>query len=244
MTKLPDVERTRRLGELLRQRYGQDRTSRDRTDVAARWLVLDEVPNAAGFAYSRTADYVAVGLWPSDGLQLIGHEVKVSRGDLKRELADPLKATGSGHYCDEWWLVLWDAKIMAGLAVPESWGIMVRQGEETEEGSLKVLKKAATLQEAGAISRSNMAVLLRRAARLSAGAWQLGEAVRLAAQHSYREGKRQGAGNLEHDLMEKLAPLKPGWRAANGSHRSWEQPTIEELCEYAASLVTQPAPTP
>lgn len=88
------------------------------------WVVLGEVSNSTGFARSRSADVVALGTWPSRGLDLHGFEIKVSRSDLLSELAKPEKADGVGKYCSYWWLVVSDAKIVDGVAIPGTWGVL------------------------------------------------------------------------------------------------------------------------
>lgn len=55
---------------------------------------------------------------------LVGHEIKVSRSDILTELADPMKAEPWARYCSRWWLVVADPGLVAGLDVPDSWGIM------------------------------------------------------------------------------------------------------------------------
>jgi len=57
-----------------------------------RYAVAAGVRSHAGFDARRTADYVAMDLWPSKGLALHGHEIKVSRSDWLRELKEPEKA--------------------------------------------------------------------------------------------------------------------------------------------------------
>lgn len=70
------AEVTAELEVLLRERYqGRD------------WAFLLQVPDGTGMAKSRTADALAMGLWPSKGLNLHGFEVKASRSDWLAELA-------------------------------------------------------------------------------------------------------------------------------------------------------------
>src|ERR1700693_1206177 len=53
--------------------------------------IVFEVAKSTGHAAHRHLDAVAMDLWPSRGLELHGIEIKVSKQDLKRELADPAK---------------------------------------------------------------------------------------------------------------------------------------------------------
>lgn len=78
---------------------------------------------------------------------LIGHEVKVSRSDVLAELADPMKAEPWARYCSRWWLVVASPALVAGLSVPEAWGIMAPpSGRRTR--SMTVLREAPLLKAA------------------------------------------------------------------------------------------------
>lgn len=92
-----------------------------------RWIRAEHVRSHAGFDARRTADFIAMDLWPSKGLTLHGHEVKVSRGDWLTELADPSKADEFRRYMDRWWLVVPDATIVRD-DLPDGWGLMVARG--------------------------------------------------------------------------------------------------------------------
>jgi hypothetical protein len=59
---------------------------------AAAWAFLEQVANGTGYAKKyRWADALAMGLWPSRGMELHGIEVKVSRSDWLRELENPAR---------------------------------------------------------------------------------------------------------------------------------------------------------
>lgn len=121
------------------------------------YAFLEEVRNAAGFDASRSCDAVAMSLWPCNGLQLHGFEVKASRGDWLRELKTPEKAAALLPFFDRWWLVLGDPTIAKTEEVPDSWGILVLYG-----GRLHLARPAAKL-DAVPVSRGFLAALLRRA---------------------------------------------------------------------------------
>jgi len=91
--------------------------------AAPEWACFRDVVNATGFAGSRRADALAMNLYPSRGLEIRGFEIKVSRGDLRKELATPDKAETIAQFCSTWYLVT-----PAGLTdkdeIPLAWGIM------------------------------------------------------------------------------------------------------------------------
>jgi hypothetical protein len=72
----------------------------------------------------RRADLIWQGVTATSGTELHGHEVKVSRPDLQRELDDPTKADAWQRYCDRWWLVVADPRLIDGLTLPNTWGVL------------------------------------------------------------------------------------------------------------------------
>jgi hypothetical protein len=104
---------------------------------------LTQVRNGTGFSKApRTADAMAMGLWPSRGLNLHGFEIKVSRGDWLRELKAPEKADELVRYCDHWWIVVPDRSLVLDGELPPTWGLMAADGRG---GSLKVVREAPVL---------------------------------------------------------------------------------------------------
>jgi hypothetical protein len=75
---------------------------RHSSPAGPRFAVAPQVRSAAGFDARRTCDFVAMDLWPSKGLHLHGHEIKVSRSDWLRELAEPEKAAEFTPYMNCW----------------------------------------------------------------------------------------------------------------------------------------------
>lgn len=90
-----------------------------------RYAVAEHVRSSASSDARRVCDFMAQDLWHSGGLALHGHEVKLSRSDWLRELADPDKAETFMRYCDRWWLVVPDAQIVRPGELPERWGMIV-----------------------------------------------------------------------------------------------------------------------
>src|SRR5512137_2876743 len=60
---------------------------------APAFILLAGVRNQTGYTRRvRTADALAVSVFPSRGLYAVGFEIKTDRGDWRRELADPEKS--------------------------------------------------------------------------------------------------------------------------------------------------------
>ncbi len=86
---------------------------------------LTQVRNGTGFArkQDRTADAIAVSCYPSRGLYLIGVEIKVSRSDWRKELADPQKAADMQKYCRYWYIAAQKGVVLLG-ELPSNWGLI------------------------------------------------------------------------------------------------------------------------
>lgn len=88
-------------------------------------FTLSEVRNGTGFErrQTRTADMLIMSTWPSRGLFAEGVEIKVSKSDLRSELANPKKAEDIAKYCARWWLATPEG-LTDGEAIPAGWGII------------------------------------------------------------------------------------------------------------------------
>jgi hypothetical protein len=146
-------------------------TERDvRVALAARYdqpeyAVLPGVADGTGHNKTRTVDAIIVSLWPSRGLWIAGVEIKVSRGDLLRELRDPAKQESVYKHCDYFYLAVGDASIVRDGDVPETWGLLVpgRGGKK-----MKVAKEAPKLTPEP-MSPAFLASILRRAHQMMTG---------------------------------------------------------------------------
>lgn len=123
---------------------------------APAWAFLEQVRNSTGVAtVTRTADAMAMSLYPSRGLELHGFEVKVSRGDWLREMKEPSKAEELCRFVDRWWLVVGDASIVRPDELPSTWGLLVPRGSGLHA------KVVAPKLEPQPMSRRFLAALLR-----------------------------------------------------------------------------------
>jgi hypothetical protein len=153
----PDLEpikwTERRVLDALMARYDV------RVGNGERYARAEHVRSHAGFDARRTADFIAMDLWPSKGLRLHGHEVKVSRSDWLAELRDPSKADEFKRHMDHWWLVVCDKRIVRD-DLPADWGLMAPDAT----GRLRVVKRAPRLRPEP-MPRTMWACLLRAAVK-------------------------------------------------------------------------------
>lgn len=89
------------------------------------YALIPQVRNGTGFLKQvRTADAVAVSLWPSRGIYLTGFEFKDSRSDVLKELSDSSKSEEIGRHCAYWWLVVSNPRLISKNELPPAWGLI------------------------------------------------------------------------------------------------------------------------
>ncbi len=83
---------------------------------------------------------MAMGVWPSRGLVLHGIEIKVSRNDWRRELADPSKAEQLARFCDFFWVAAPEG-IIPVAELPPNWGLLELKNAKLSQS--KIAEKLA-----------------------------------------------------------------------------------------------------
>ena len=145
--------------------------------TAPQYATLEEVRNATGRIKRRRvinkitgdvttdrpryADMIAVGLWPSLGLEILGFEVKTTRADWLKEISDEKKAVAVQQYCDRWYLVVphknYEKTVRDG-ELPATWGMLTVD----DAGVVREIVVALKL-DARPITRAFLASLMRNA---------------------------------------------------------------------------------
>ncbi len=166
---------------------------------APEYALVSHVRNGTGFQRTtRTADALAMSLWPSRGLEFHGIEIKVSRGDWLRELKDPAKAEEIGQFCERWWIAA-PPTVVRAEELPKAWGLLVAKA-----GKLVVAVDAparATLP----ITRPFLAALMRASTEQSVDKASIDEAVGAAlmkAAAEWKENDRRESTRLQGRLEE------------------------------------------
>lgn len=190
------------------------------------YVLIPQVRNATGFpGRVRTADALAVSLWPSRGIDAHGFEFKDSRADWLKELKQPEKSEEIGRYCAFWWLVVSDPKVFGPDELPAGWGAI-----HAADGGTTVLKKAprrdalaptwtflaAVLKAAADVVTGEGVIQSRIAAAVAkadAGRWEAIEAAE-------KRGRERGGRELA-ELEKKVTEFE----AASGVtfRRGWER---------------------
>lgn len=123
------------------------------------WAYVEHVRDKAGFSATRTIDAIALDLWPSRGMELHGLEVKTSRADFRREIADPAKMDAFAAYLDRFWVVA-PVGIVPVDELPSTWGLL----ELISNGTIRQKVPAPLLRKTRVeIPRTFLVPLLRSA---------------------------------------------------------------------------------
>lgn len=139
------------------------------------YALIPQVRNATGFANRvRTADAIAVSLWPSRGVDVHGFEFKDSRTDWLKELKTPAKAEEIGRYCAHWSLVVSDPKIFSPDELPALLGAI-----HVGDGASIVLKKAPR-RDVESPTWTFVAAILRAASEVVTGESEIQRLIAVA----------------------------------------------------------------
>jgi hypothetical protein len=110
---------------------------RERYALKDGWITMDEVTPPK---CDRRFDMLAIMGWQSRGHEVMGFEVKVSRGDWLAELKDPAKAEPLVRLCSRWWIAA-PPDVVRVDELPPSWGLLVIHPEQ-----IRTVKQAPTLE--------------------------------------------------------------------------------------------------
>lgn len=185
------------------------------------WAFLPKVRNGTGYQLSaRTADALAMSLWPSRGLHLYGFEVKVSRSDWLREINDPEKAEDIFGFCDFWYVVAPEG-IVERDELPKTWGLMEITGkglQETVSGPKLTPKPVDSLF---------LASLLRKVTENMAADQQLEEARQRGVKDGIEVGKQEVAREIEYaeEKRKKAEERVETFEKVTGLHFNSWRPT-------------------
>lgn len=222
--------------DLLRRRYREVEQA-----MPPKNIVLEEVAPSTGFA-GGWADALVLGAWPSKGFQLDGFEIKASKADLKRELADLGKHRQLARYCDTWTLLAWDGAVLDVPGIPAEWGIM-RVGVDADGDHKIVLDKKPARLTPEPWPRAFVASMVRNA-------HQQGEAPEhvVRALHVHERKIKRDADLLSRDkqraILEPLiTALHPGkarwlWSADDTDPEKVVRLAVERLATASQTALT------
>lgn len=185
---------------------------------ANEYAMIPQVRNSTGFSGQvRTADAIGISLWPSRGIHINGFEFKDSRNDWLKEIANSQKSEEIGRYCDHWWLVVSDRRIVVGDELPKAWGLIV----VNEDLSSKIITKAPR-RECEQPNIKFMAAILKSAQEVVTDEAEIkkriAKAVAAAEKATYAalEGARQNGRNTATIEFQELEKRISEFEASSG----------------------------
>ena len=196
------------------------------------YAFLPAVRDRTGMGASRTADAMAMSLWPSRGLELFGFEIKVSRMDWLRELKAPEKSEELFGYCDRWYVVVADKSIVHNGELPPTWGLMLPRGKQI------IIEVEAPKLEPSQLDRLFVAALLRRASAVCPNTLAVMAAVKRTEDECMKHFEEQRKIERKHDAedLNQLRNAVKEFEEKSGVHISmWGGGHIGE----AVRLVTE-----
>lgn len=181
--------------------------------LRARWgecgaIAMEEVGSSTGGTYNtRYCDMVFMETWPSRGLAIVGIEVKVSKYDWLRELANPAKAEAIHRYCDEWWLAVTPGVVEDLATVPTGWGVIEVSDDLAGKRVCKVLVKPERLPRQADIPRVFVAAMLRAMQR--ADGKRITAIISESVQRQVEERREADAARMKsgRDRLAKMAAI-------------------------------------
>lgn len=188
------------------------------------YAFLWQVRNGTGWTRSqaRTADALAMSLWPSRGLELIGFEVKSNRSDWLNEMRNPAKAEEICRFCDRWYIVAAAADIVDEGELPPNWGLIV-----VEKGRLRTAVRAEKFEDVQELDKPMLCAILRKVVEIAVPQAKLDSAYNKGYTSGCETGERVAASDvkfgklkiedLEKDIrdFEKASGVKiDGWDGA------------------------------
>lgn len=136
--------------EALRNRYSDHR----------RYAIAEEVGLTTGFSHRRL-DMMVFDCFESNGFRIDGIEIKISTGDLKRELEDPEKHIAFFDKIDYYTLAT-PPKVVEPLIdlIPKRWGILIVNEDGTTRYKRRPIALADMLNDRP-VSRGFFASIIR-----------------------------------------------------------------------------------
>lgn len=177
--------------------------------AAPEWAFLEEVSNGTGWQkQTRYADGVAMNLWPSRGMDILGFEIKVRRSDWIKELKSPEKSGPIQQFCDHWWIVA-PPGVVKSEEVPSTWGLM-----SVGHGRLMMVKQAPKL-ESKPLTRTFVAAMLRREAEAAN--------TKVTSSSEYKRGYQEGLSCGKDSSKRQLERIKQELNHLKGSLEDFER---------------------
>ncbi len=224
------------------------------------WVLIEEARSGPGFdGNNGQCDMLAINLYKSRGMHLVGYEIKVSTSDMRAELKQPEKAERFARFCRSWWVVttpkVWEA---TQHEIPPNWGVMTL----ATPGGRLVKKQTPTKREPEAVpgwwwvgwlgqTYRDAHTAMRRDVDAKVRAALEAERNRPSPQHyalehlrdtnAYLKELLEAAGIPDYTPVSKVAELVQVSEAVQHINPTDLAHTAKRLTELAESLLDRPA---
>ena len=182
---------------------------RERYSNAGEWVCASEVQRTTGWS-DRRYDFVAMNCWKSNSYKIEVVEIKVSKSDLRRELAEPEKHNVMFDDIDYYSLAAPD-KIIDMAVIPPKWGVYA-----VVDGKLVVKRRPLALHDepCTTLPRAFAASFLRAATAQNMERTLLADEKKKSFDEGYAKCKKD-VGQMA-DSWDNYHKLQDGyWRQAN-----------------------------
>lgn len=187
------------------------------------WAFMSHVRNGAGLSATRTADGIAMNLFPSRGMEVWGFEVKTARGDWLSELKNPAKAEEIHKYCDRWFIVGPDDVIKKD-EVPKQWGFM-----RVKNDKVRAVKAAPLNPNVVKLDRGFIAMIMRRILESHSAEGRILQAR--------MEGRRDGEKAGAEMVKESHARLRTDYEELKKAVAEFEDKSGVYINEWSAGRI-------
>lgn len=177
------------------------------------------------------ADAVLLHLWPSDGLALWGFEIKASRTDWKKELANPKKSEKIARFCDRWIVVAPKGLVRDG-ELPAAWGLWTF---DPETDLVHQAVAGETRSPSKYLHRGFFASLIRRTAPTMPSASYLAQVANeaLRAARKERQAQLDSANKTIQAERRKYERLMQAVSDAGMTYSEWSGELRERMPRVA-----------
>lgn len=189
------------------------------------YAFMPQVRNGTGYTREkvRTADALALSLYPSRGLDLMGFEIKVDRSDWLRELKEPNKSESIQQFCDQWWIVTLPDVIVPG-ELPSAWGHMVLKGSQL------VAEVKAPKLEAAPMDRPMLCGIMRKVTEASCPLDDVQRRVDEAYQKGFESGQKDRT--REREIVELKRRINEFQEASGVEIDRWSGGHVGEAVRF------------
>lgn len=184
---------------------------------------------------NRRADVIAINLYRSRAWAIHGFEVKASRGDWIRELANPDKAEELHRFVDVWWVVAPKGLVESG-ELPAGWGLLEPSGRGLRAKTQPIIPKKYPNMKRELFARFLLKMLDAEQAARNDAASALADERRESIREEAKRFARQENEDLEYELESIRTKVSEFEEASGVSLDRWRSRRIGEAVKVVLAM--------